>query len=247
MLRAAKGDAPSAASRGRAAAALGLAAGVGAAGTTATTAAAAGSSKLLASAGGVILLKWAAIGAAGTIVALGALKYSADLSPSRAGDTRAATSAVHSVNGTTAPLPVPGAPVLVPMASASAPAFAAPAESAANANASSNANTHRAVSPPPASSSSLTEELRELERVRAYLAAGDAHAALATLDAHDRTFKGGDLAPEAAVLRIEALAQSGDDDAVASRAKAFLSSFPDSPQERRVQSILDAISAKRTK
>jgi hypothetical protein len=49
------------------------------------------------------------------------------------------------------------------------------------------------------------------------------------------------LAPEAEVLRIEALRDTGDSRAAAARAREFLTRHPDAPQARHVRSILEAI------
>ncbi|MCL2448061.1 MAG: hypothetical protein FWD17_03845 [Polyangiaceae bacterium] len=99
--------------------------------------------------------------------------------------------------------------------------------------------------PADSAPSSLADELHLLERARTALAAGDARGALDALDAHELRFARGTLAPEAAVLRIEALAAHGDDAEATARADAFLAGDPEGVQARRVRSIRSAIEAKK--
>jgi hypothetical protein len=255
MLRAARSDAPTPRSRERAAAALGLAVGAGVAGSTTTTAAAAsGGAKLGALGGAAIAVKWVAIGTLGAAIAVGAAMYvRAPVAPRQATEVSPAASA---------PIPRVVPPVTRNLATApEAPSSArkdvrtTPPASASNVAPHASGRSvdgPASMSAPPIlassatrpTSSALDDELRLLDVARTDLAAGDARGALDALDAHDRTFKSGPLAPEAAVLRIEALAQSGDDDAATARANEFLSAFPDSPQERRVRSILEIVSAR---
>jgi hypothetical protein len=107
------------------------------------------------------------------------------------------------------------------------------------------------VTPPPASSDAVSEapatprpranvmgQVASLDRARAALAAGDAASALAVVDAHERTYPGGALAQEAAVLRIEALAKLGRRDEAAARARAFAEANPSSPHVAKVRSIV---------
>ena len=46
------------------------------------------------------------------------------------------------------------------------------------------------------------------------------------------------------MLRIEALAASGDDDRARAEAKAFLAAYPTSPEARRVRSVLARLGEK---
>jgi outer membrane protein assembly factor BamD (BamD/ComL family) len=94
------------------------------------------------------------------------------------------------------------------------------------------------------SPSSLADELRALDRAAAAVAAGEARRALDLLDAHDRDFKEGALSQEADVIRVEALAASGDDAAASAHARAFLARFPDGAQADHVRSVLGAIESK---
>ena len=92
----------------------------------------------------------------------------------------------------------------------------------------------------------MSDELALLDRARAEIAAGDAARALRDLDEHDRAFPSGALAPEAAVLRIEALAAAGDDRAALAAADRFLAAQPNSAQSRRVRSLAERLRARNT-
>jgi outer membrane protein assembly factor BamD (BamD/ComL family) len=61
------------------------------------------------------------------------------------------------------------------------------------------------------------------------LRAGDARRALELIDAYRALPTGGELAAEASLLRIEALALSGQRDAAAREARQFASAYPNSP------------------
>jgi outer membrane protein assembly factor BamD (BamD/ComL family) len=73
---------------------------------------------------------------------------------------------------------------------------------------------------------------------RKALARHDAAAALSALDDYQHRFPRGLLAPEAAVLRIDALAQRGSMGEARSLAKRFLAAHPASPHADHVRSIL---------
>jgi outer membrane protein assembly factor BamD (BamD/ComL family) len=83
---------------------------------------------------------------------------------------------------------------------------------------------------------SSDDELTLLHRAKQQLSADDAAAALATLDSHAHAFPRGRLTDEAAVLRIEALAASGDAISARRAATRFLERHPDSPYAQRVRS-----------
>ena len=245
MLRSAREDAPREAARRRTAMALGLAVGVTAASTAATTTAAAAASKWSAYGGTAALIKWIGIGAVSGVMAVGAVEYvSAEHEANDAPATTAPmASTAPAIRSFKAPSPVP---VLIPPAIPDEPhepaSAAAPTLEVPQAIPRAKAPTPPSAAPHVAPvASSLADEVRDLDRARALLAAGNARATLSALDAHDRTFADGALAPEAAVLRIEALTQAGDDAAATARANAFLATYPSSPQARRVRSVLEAI------
>jgi hypothetical protein len=88
------------------------------------------------------------------------------------------------------------------------------------------------------SQSALAAELAALDAVRGKLRAGDATGALALLDEYSRTYPRGRLALEAEVLRIDALAKSGQSSAASRRAEAFLRRHPNSVLASRVRGYL---------
>jgi len=130
----------------------------------------------------------------------------------------------------------PPADAPVGAAEATAPEVVPPpaVDSAAPAKAGTAANTRTEVKPP--SAPPLTAELAALDAARSSLSRSDASAALAALDAYTRNFPHGRLKLEAEVLRIGALAKSGQTDAARKRAEAFLRRHPDSVLASRVRS-----------
>jgi hypothetical protein len=89
-----------------------------------------------------------------------------------------------------------------------------------------------------ASQSALAAELAALDAARSSLASGDASGALSLLDDYSRTYPRGRLALEAEVLRIDALAKSGQSAAASRRADAFLRRHPNSVLAGRVRGYL---------
>ena len=87
----------------------------------------------------------------------------------------------------------------------------------------------------PRTSDALSAELARLDGARKKLAAGQATAALDTLDAYGREFPRGSLRLEASVLRIEALAKAGRTSEARDRAKRFLAVHPNSVLATRVK------------
>lgn len=75
---------------------------------------------------------------------------------------------------------------------------------------------------------SLAQELVALDAVRATMAGGDAQGALLLLDGYAKTCPQGRLRLEAELLRIDALAKSGQTQAARRRAEAFLRRHPGS-------------------
>lgn len=87
----------------------------------------------------------------------------------------------------------------------------------------------------------LSLELSAIESARAALARRDYARALRSLDEHRKRFPNARLMAEATVLRIEALAASGEKQAAARIGKAFLARDPNGPYARRVRSLLGEI------
>jgi hypothetical protein len=86
--------------------------------------------------------------------------------------------------------------------------------------------------------STVRAEVAMLDKARGALAAGEPARALSILDGYGERVAHGDMAPEAAVLRIEALVKAGDRSAAGRFADAFLAGDPSSPYLARVQSLL---------
>lgn len=142
-----------------------------------------------------------------------------------------------------------GAPITAPapVAAPSVPAEALPAEPA-TAEAAPEQTTE--VQPPPSARSAgaaraelksaavppLKAELAALDAARTSLSHSDPVGALAALDSYARNFPRGRLKLEAEVLRIGALAKSGQTEVARKRAEAFLRLHPDSVLASRVRS-----------
>jgi len=87
----------------------------------------------------------------------------------------------------------------------------------------------------------LSLELSAIEAARSALARRDYSRALRLLDEHRKRFPKANLMAEATVLRIEALAASGEKQAAARQGKAFLARDPNGPYARRVRSLIGEI------
>jgi hypothetical protein len=85
--------------------------------------------------------------------------------------------------------------------------------------------------------SALTRELAVLEEARGALTRHDPARALRALDDYRLAFPGGTLHIEAAALRVEAVAQSGNVTRAGQLAEAFLASYPNSPLTARVRAV----------
>jgi TolA-binding protein len=94
---------------------------------------------------------------------------------------------------------------------------------------------------PPAASADIMGEIAAITLVRGALDKGDARGALAALDHYQQDYPRGTLAPEATVLRIEALQLAGDRSRAKALAESFLKAHPKSPHAQRVRSLLGAM------
>jgi hypothetical protein len=83
----------------------------------------------------------------------------------------------------------------------------------------------------------LAREQQMIVRARTALAAGDVAGANRALDEHDATFPNGAFAEESSVLRIDALARSGQRAAAQRAARAFLARSPASPYAARLRDL----------
>lgn len=84
----------------------------------------------------------------------------------------------------------------------------------------------------------LPLELAALDQARRALASGDAALALTRLDDYKKSFPKRRLTAEATVLRIEALAKSGNTAAATRLGREFLKRDPNGPYARRVTSLI---------
>jgi TolA-binding protein len=91
---------------------------------------------------------------------------------------------------------------------------------------------------PAPASTTLSDEVAALQVARTALAAHDAGAALGALDRYKSRYPQGRLAPEATVLRIEALIERGDRAQASALAERFEASNPKSPYLERIRSTL---------
>lgn len=90
------------------------------------------------------------------------------------------------------------------------------------------------LAPTPSGSVGLERELALLDQARNALASGNAGQALSLLDRH-QGLRGNSLNAEATLLRIQALASTGRDDAAAALARSFITSNPNSPLADRAR------------
>lgn len=131
--------------------------------------------------------------------------------------------------------PIAAAPVVVPAVQDAAPAVSPlpPVEAPATAG-------HVARADASASATAdLSEQIRLIEAARAGVAAHDAKAASAALDAYSAKFPRGSFGQEAMVLRIRAVDQAGDSARATTMAKSFITRFPNSPHVARLKPIAE--------
>ncbi len=87
---------------------------------------------------------------------------------------------------------------------------------------------------------SLADEVAQLQKAKLALKAGSAAQALTELGTYAQRFPRPMLGAEAAVLRIEALSQSGDGARAKAQAESFLAKNPNSPYAARLRSLTGA-------
>ncbi|HVJ21881.1 MAG TPA: hypothetical protein VM686_41035 [Polyangiaceae bacterium] len=92
--------------------------------------------------------------------------------------------------------------------------------------------------PGAAPAPSLADEVKAIQRAKAALSGGNPSGAIKELDAYRETFPRGRLSQEATVLRIEALAASGNQAAAQKLGEQFLKNNEKSPYAARVKSVL---------
>jgi hypothetical protein len=103
------------------------------------------------------------------------------------------------------------------------------------------ATPSRARKAPPSASADITGEISAITVVRGALDKGDARGALGALDGYQQAYPHGTLAPEASVLRIEALQRVGERSRANALGESFLKAHPKSPHAQRVRSLLGSM------
>jgi hypothetical protein len=93
--------------------------------------------------------------------------------------------------------------------------------------------------PSPSTGAALRAELAALDAVRSALAKDDASSALSLVATYFRTFPRGRLSPEAEVLRIDALAGTGQMKSAKREAQEFIKRHPNSVLSARVRPYVD--------
>ena len=96
--------------------------------------------------------------------------------------------------------------------------------------------------PPPRPSlkeNDLAGEIQTIDRARAALARHDPNQAIAILGEFDRQYPSASLSREAALLRVEALAERGDRAEAIRRAKDLIAQAPEGPYQTRLRRILE--------
>lgn len=92
----------------------------------------------------------------------------------------------------------------------------------------------------PTKTIDLREEIRQLDQARAQIRSGSAAQALTTISHYRAQFPRGSFLQEASVLRIEALAASGNRAMATADAKRFLAQHPRSPHADRLERLIAA-------
>jgi hypothetical protein len=255
LLESALDDGPSPRSVERTLAALGVAGSIATIGSSAVGSSAVGSSAAVGSGAGassagaasvvakaglaVTLAKWLGVVAVSGAVAYSVWPSAEAPTVEAAGAPTVEATSVAAVQpasgslaspGSEASLTEPAEPTRVDAPGAAEKAVGEPATSA------SPVSTGRALGSVSASprAGTLTDEVAAIDAASRSLAAGDADAALTKLAAYRARFPSGQLAAEAAALRVQALAKKGDRSAADREAAAFKATYPGDPQETRV-------------
>jgi TolA-binding protein len=84
----------------------------------------------------------------------------------------------------------------------------------------------------------ITLEIEALDRARRASEHGNFSAALHELDSYDHNFKQGRLRPEALLLRVQTLLNSGDAAGAKALGTRFLAKYPKSPLSPRIQKLI---------
>jgi TolA-binding protein len=230
LFDAGRDDVPSRESLGRTLTALGIGtSALGVVGTASAASATAVGSKV----GIASVAKWITFAVLGGAVVVGARHVGRHASVEAPVTQAAPAAAAHAVSNDAPPIGNEAVPE-GPSPAASTTEKPVAAEHAVPAK-------HAVSSPPPrATSASLVEQVTALDVVRAALARRDAAGALAGLDKFQAQYPTSTLAPEAKLLRIEALVQAGDRTRALSLAKRFVARNPNSAHVARLEQLFGA-------
>jgi hypothetical protein len=229
LLAAARGGGPSSASRARMAAALGIG------GAMASVAPAA--IKAPVTLAKWLAAKWLVVGVVGAVAVAGGVAFVKSV---RAHDPVAVSMPIAPTASIAFGTPNAVAPVLPPESAPPEPAPPEPAPTVAP-QVAAPARPRPVAAPRP--SSSVDAELSVLETAKEALDQHRPDAALATVAEYQRRHPRGQLALEASVIRIEALAQARRLPEARAAAQSFLSASPTAVQAARVRSLLREIDA----
>jgi hypothetical protein len=95
-----------------------------------------------------------------------------------------------------------------------------------------------AAAPKSSADTSIASEILMIDQARKSVAAGSGASAIRALDDYRRQYPRGRFSEEATLIRIEALAQSGNRAGAKALAGRYRASHPNSPHLRRIESIV---------
>jgi len=147
------------------------------------------------------------------------------VSPARSEPTDATSAAAQPATSAGPPAQSQLAPAAAPPAGASAAALPTRVPAVTNRARAANAE------------SALRAQVALLDAARKHAAAGDHRAALRVVERFEREFPHGQLAPDAQVVAIQALAAQGDRDQLTIRAARFLAAHPLDPHAAQVRHL----------
>jgi hypothetical protein len=183
-----------------------------------------------------VALKWVGIGVAG--VGTAALLYMTQ-SPAPVVDPTPPSAREPAV--VSAPEPAPAPEQVVPVE----PAEVAPADPPARAakpRVLRPAPVEEPEEEPKPAASTLREQQALIEQARVQLRQSNPNAALETLNLYQSRFPSGSFSQDAALVRMEALAASGNRSGARALAERFLVNYPNSVYAKRVDSFLKGLS-----
>ena len=178
---------------------------------------------------GMTVAKWGALAVAAVAIPAAVLLRSGDDAPT---PVKVAPSALNApaAEVKNAPLPVAPAEAAAPAPLALEDLPTLPSVASATGTAPSSKQAQ----------GSLADEVAQLQKAKLALKGGSPAQALAELATYAQRFPRPMLGAEAAVLRIEALSQSGDGARAKTLAEGFLAKNPNSPYAARLRSLTGA-------